>query len=211
MNEWLRGEGFPEITIVKNRRPRSGDLSLGDALLRNSVLPALSFGQHQCSLVWKIAPSEAFVRRRYGWSGQTKTWLDGISIVTKAIGYDASPRDRARAGKAHGKDSEGFRNWYPLIEFGITRDACVSLIEGAGLPVPSKSACFFCPASHKSEIDDLGRQSPELLRDALRIEDRARARGLRAVKGLARRWAWRDYVENEAPEDVRKRVLGLAD
>src|SRR5262245_9624406 len=49
LNAWLDNKGFPRVTIVKDPRPKSGDKSLSDACLRNSVLPALAYKQHQCS------------------------------------------------------------------------------------------------------------------------------------------------------------------
>ena len=55
----------------------------------------------------------------------------------------------------------------------------------------------------KDEIDDLGRHHPALLRRAMQIEDGARQRGLTKIKELGRNWSWRDYVEQQAPADVR--------
>ena len=201
MNAWLASVGFPAITIVKNPRPRSGDTSLAEACHRTCVLPALAFNQHQCSLVWKVDPQDRYVRRHYGWSGKTKSWAT-VPYVIKAIGYDAGPRDRCRAGKSHGKDSPGFRNWYPLIEWDIDRERCEEIIRSAGLPVPEKSSCFMCPAMRKDEIVALGRTAPDQLRYAIEIEDRAIARGLTKIKGLGRSWSWRSFIETEAPEDV---------
>ena len=195
MNAWLRSVGFPEVTIVKNPRPKSGDASLGDACKRLGVLPALAYGQHQCSLVWKVDPQEKIVRKTFGWNGRKKTWAEGVERVVKVIGYDAGTRDACRAGKAHGKDSKGFRNWYPLIEWGIDREQCIALIEMAGLPVPRKSSCFFCPAMKRDEIIDLGQKHPELLMYAIEIEDLAIAKGLRGgTRGLGRKLNWRELA-----------------
>ena len=48
INAWLAKAHFPPVTVVKNARPKSGDQSLYDACHRNSVLPALAYGVHQC-------------------------------------------------------------------------------------------------------------------------------------------------------------------
>lgn len=197
IEEWLARVGFPVITTVRNARPKTGDASLGAALTRLSVLPALAFGAHQCSLVWKIAPQETYLRKLYGWSGKEATWSNGVPHIEKIIGYSASPRDRVRAGKAHGKDSPGFQNRYFLIDWNITREDCEALILAEGLPLPTKSSCFFCPAMKREEVDQLATSSPDLLRAALLIEDRAIARGLKTVRGLGRSWRWRDYVEGK--------------
>jgi len=193
---WLETVGFPPVTVVKNARPRSGDASLEDALLRNSVLPALAYGQHQCSLVWKVAVIQKHIRRCYGWSGRQQNWGRGLPYVRMAIGYDAGKRDRVRAGKSHGKDTPGTRNWFPLNEWGLDRQACIDLISSAGLPVPRKSSCWFCPAMRREEVDQLAREHPDLLARALEIEDRAKRRGLTSVKGLGRSWNWRDHIMN---------------
>ncbi|HUX87341.1 MAG TPA: phosphoadenosine phosphosulfate reductase family protein, partial [Chloroflexota bacterium] len=36
-------------------------------------------------------------------------------------------------------------NIYPLVDRRMTREDCVEVIRKAGLPIPPKSACFFCP------------------------------------------------------------------
>lgn len=202
-DRWCQANGLPGITEVKAARPRSGDRSLGDALLRTRVLPALAFNRHQCSIVWKIDPQERFLKKLYGWDNSQQTWVGGFPFIERWIGYDASPRDQARARSAHGKASSGFVNAFPLIEGGMTREGCQDIIKSVGLPVPPKSSCTFCPAMKKEEINDLARTEPEKLREALLIERGAQERGLRSIVGLGRSWSWRDYVLNQAPADVR--------
>lgn len=190
INAWLESVGFPLVTVVKNPRPVSGDKSLFDACTRNSVLPALAYGRHQCSLVWKRDPQQAFIK---AWAPAIEAWSRGDS-VTFCIGYDAGPRDRCRSFKAEGKASEGYRNRFPLIEWGWTRERCIAEIEAAGLPAPVKSACFFCPASTKSEINWLQEFHPDLAAKAVEMERRAHARGLARIKGLGRRFSWEDHL-----------------
>lgn len=47
------------------------------------------------------------------------------------------------------------RHWcryrHPLIDLRLTRGACVSLIEKAGLPIPHKSRCWGCPHQNAEE------------------------------------------------------------
>ncbi len=64
---------------------------------------------------------------------------------------------------------------YPLREWGLDRNACIRVISDAGLPVPPKSACFFCPASKRHEIDQLVQEEPKLHLLALEMERRYRA------------------------------------
>jgi hypothetical protein len=67
------------------------------------------------------------------------------------------------------------------------------VIQAAGLPVPMKSACFFCPASKRQEILWLREHHPELLQRALDIESNAEA-NLTSVKGLGRSFSWRQFL-----------------
>lgn len=186
MNAWLAKVGFPQITIVKNARPISGDKSLSDACLRLGVLPALAYGQHQCSLVWKRDPQVKFVK---SWQPAKDAWTADMN-VTNCIGYDAGKRDSCRQYKAEGKELPGFQNRFPLIEWQWDRDRCIFEIICAGLQLPVKSACFHCPASKKHEIVSLKATNPVMYAKALEMEVRALARGLKRIKGLGRSFSW---------------------
>ncbi len=59
---------------------------------------------------------------------------------------------------------------YPLRHFGMDRAACIAEIQSVGLPVPPKSACFFCPAMKEVEILQLKSREPELYALALEME-----------------------------------------
>jgi hypothetical protein len=93
--------------------------------------------------------------------------------VITCIGYDAGPRDSCRQYKAEGKAAEGYRNRFPLIEWGWDREECVRQIVAAGLPVPVKSACFHCPAMKRDEIQALATEHPVLFHRAISIERKA--------------------------------------
>jgi hypothetical protein len=190
VNTWLASVGFPQVTVVKNQRPVSGDKSLGDACHRLSVLPALAYGAHQCSLVWKRDPQMKFVK---SWQPAIDAWAKG-GLVTFCIGYDAGPRDCTRSYKAEGKAAKGCQNRFPLIEWGWDRERCEAEVIAAGLPVPVKSACWFCPAMKKAEVDWLAENHPELAAKAIEMEQRAQARGLKTIKGLGRSWSWAEYL-----------------
>lgn len=193
INEWLARVGFPIVTVVKNARPVSGDKSLSESLIRNGQLPALAVGQHQCSIVWKIEPQQKFYR---SWAPFIAARARGERIDV-CVGYDAGARDSCRQYKSEGKDSEGCKNRFPLIEWGWDRARCEAEIAAAGLPVPVKSACFHCPASKAHEIVALKTTHPLLFARALLIESSAipkaearRALGKKAAKGLGRNFSW---------------------
>jgi hypothetical protein len=131
--------------------------------------------------------------------------------VVKAIGLDSGEQHRRtwqQSETVHDKplsrerwlDQNYFVYWYPLMEWGYDRERCKQVIAAAGLPVPVKSACFFCPASKKREILWLQEHHPELLNRALQIEQNALAK-LTSVKGLGRSFSWSSYLSqiNELP------------
>lgn len=59
---------------------------------------------------------------------------------------------------------------YPLIDLNLSRLDCMKLIEEAGLPIPPKSACWFCPYKRKTEWQEMRRTQPELFDKAVALE-----------------------------------------
>jgi len=94
-----------------------------------------------------------------------------------------------------------------LIEWDIDREYCIEIIKNAGLPLPGKSACFFCPSSKPSEVRELQRQYPELALRALEMESNAE---LTTIKGLGRSWAWRDLLATGDMFDDQKLTTEVA-
>jgi hypothetical protein len=105
--------------------------------------------------------------------------------VRKAIGFDASPADNKRYAHStkDGKKDKRFTYEYPLREWGWDRAECIRQIDAAGLPVPPKSACFFCPATKPAELHEI---PVDLLERIVRLEARAEPRleGLMDAEGL---------------------------
>ncbi|HEY0076839.1 MAG TPA: phosphoadenosine phosphosulfate reductase [Abditibacteriaceae bacterium] len=203
VQKYLADHTFPEIQVVEVTRTSKHE-SLESECLTNETLPSLAFGMKSCSLKWKVGPQNKYCNN---WQPAREAWACGVK-VKKVIGYDASPRDACRG--TFGQDGTGkgkciccrtnpckkYDYWYALLEWGIDRDGCKDIIRSAGLPVPPKSACFFCPASHKDEIIWLAETHPQLAKRALRMEDNflTGRHPARSTKGLGRRYAWRDVL-----------------
>ncbi len=122
--------------------------------LVNKTLPSVVFGYKSCSQKWKREPMDAWLRN---YQPVAERWARGEQIV-RLIGYDAGEPQRP----ANMKDTEREAFRFPLIEWEWYREQCVAAIVGAGLPVPPKSACFYCPSSKKSEIIQLSKRHPDL-------------------------------------------------
>lgn len=183
INAWLARVGFPALQAVryepkdfKNYPPYH---SLEENLLTNGTLPSLAFGFKSCSLKWKVAPQDAFVR---GWRPARECWALG-GRVRKAIGYDAGPADIRRRNHAGNLEDPDFEYCYPLIDWRLDREACKAIIVQEGLPVPTKSACYFCPATKPEELAEATKDE---LRKIVVIEARAKPR-LQTIEGLWRK------------------------
>lgn len=214
INAWLESVGFPTVTVVRYQPKRAKYSTLEGKCLNNQTLPSLAFGKHSCSIVFKAFPQDKFVQR---WQPAIDAWAAG-QRVRKAIGYDSSDQDcrrRVKADRAVSKkaakgdrDAKRYTYFYPLQDWHLDRVACIALIENAGLPVPCKSACFFCPASKKHEIIKLRDTHPVLFHRALKVERTAQfgKHGLNTVKGLGRNFAWADLRDAPAVlvEDERE-------
>lgn len=213
INAWLTKVGFPQVTVVKNAAAETDDRSLSARCLRLGTLPALAYRQHQCSIVWKIAPQRSYingtkgqiiingerVKKHQGWGPALEAWAAGIN-VTQCIGYDNGGRDSCRRFKSEGKEAKGYTNRYPLIEWGWDREECKRQIAAAGLPVPVKSACFHCPASKRDEVEQLQVKHPELAMVAVQMEQRAIEYGFKG-KGLGNHGAgqtWASILQEAA-------------
>ncbi|MBV5330383.1 MAG: hypothetical protein JZU65_22585, partial [Chlorobium sp.] len=69
--------------------------------------------------------------------------------------------------------TKGVESRWLLIEHGIDREGCVKLISDAGLIVPPKSGCWFCPFQRKGQWTRLRREHPELYCKAQKLEARS--------------------------------------
>jgi len=189
MNNWLSQHGMPEIQVVEYTDKNGNRLTLEDECLRSESLPSLAYGFKKCSLKHKISTQDKFLNHV---PGAKEIWKAGDKI-TKFIGFDAGEERRRQNALKHDEQDKKYDKSYALIDWGIDRQGCIDMIEAEGLPVPVKSACFFCPAAKKHEVRDLSKRYPDLYRRAVEIEKLAKSH-LRTVKGLGRNWDWEDFI-----------------
>lgn len=190
---WLASHGVPSEVVryaPKNFKNWPPYRTLTENLLTNGTLPGIAFGRGTCAQKWKAAPQHAWAK---AWPLAQGAWASGNKVV-KLIGYDAGPADDRRYRVASAIDDPLYEHRYPLREWGWTRDDSIARIRRAGLPVPVKSACFFCTAARPDEVRGLPRTQ---LRQIVLIEARARPR-LRTVEGL-----WRQEVKGARGAETR--------
>jgi hypothetical protein len=189
-NEWLLDKSLPEITVVAYTDKNGERLTLEDECLRSKALPSIAYGFKKCSLKHKIAPQDKFCNN----DAKCRAVWDSGEKVNKFIGYDAGERRRVEHAAPIDAADKKYSKYYPLIGWGWSREKCAEIIKRAGLLIPGKSSCFFCPSMKKAEIQSLFVNSPELFERAITIERGAKAT-LKTIKGLGRSWAWEDYIK----------------
>lgn len=92
--------------------------------------------------------------------------------ATVGVGISLDEVHRANARRAEPYE----RITYPLLDLHIRRSDCPGIIRSAGLPVPPKSACWFCPFHQTARWTDMRRDRPDLFDRACDLEDLLNAR-----------------------------------
>jgi hypothetical protein len=131
------------------------------------------------------------------WGGGVNSTAFVCGFLERGLGVDAITFADTKGEKpeTYKYEDKKYIYWYPLIEWGWYREDCLDAIKRHGLPIPPKSACFFCPGSKKHEVVQLMDNHPDLLQRALDMENRAKNAGnLHVIKGLGRSWSWQEFV-----------------
>ena len=157
--DWLRREHGRDITIIER------DL-YGDMLARPGFTPVPWRGKYerfilsrQCTRQYKVQPLQRYLYDRY--PGERIGLMLGISVDE----YHRM-RDSSAARIEH---------VYPLVDRRLTRWQCREIIERAGLAVPWKSSCWFCPFRSVVSQWALVQRYPDLAGMACVLEDRINA------------------------------------
>jgi hypothetical protein len=120
-------------------------------------------GARSCTFDYKIAPIAKWLKEH----GATE---DSPADVMIGISWDELHRMSTKRAQKHE------RPVFPLLDLRMHREACKRVIEGAGLPVPPKSSCYFCPFHRPSVWATMRRAEPVLFYRAADIEDTLNAR-----------------------------------
>lgn len=139
---WLQERGRT-LVIVQSKHG-----AMYPYMFKRGWIPNTAF--RTCTEEWKRRPIRRWLRQFHG------------AIVVQYIGIDVGERHRA-------KERAGFR--YPLVEWDIDREGCIAIITTAGLPVPVKSGCWFCPFMRQGQWADMVRSQPALFRKAVVLEE----------------------------------------
>lgn len=143
-------DGTPETVMS---RIRDGERSIGIPVRMSNGAP----GNRQCTADFKIRVVAKEIKRR----GATP---ENPATVALGISRDEFHRMRTSSGIPYQN------NAYPLIDLNMSRQDCMNVITSAGLPVPPKSSCFFCPFHTKAAWREMARNEPDLFIRSVELE-----------------------------------------
>jgi hypothetical protein len=169
MREWLAQFKIHVVT-VKEKRGRLGQVYIERIKgLRRSASPIPLFVKKPndkvamlmrgCTRDFKIRPIQKYIRETYGKK-------DG---VTALLGISTDEAHRMKPSNV-----PWIVNQYPLIDAGVDRAFCKEIVEAAGLIMPKKSACVFCPYHSDRYWAELKQLHPEEFERAAAFDDQIR-------------------------------------
>lgn len=116
-------------------------------------------GTRKCTADFKIRPVARELKRR----GATSD-----NPATVALGISVDEIERAKPGIDPKEPSQS--RTYPLLDLGIHRKDCPAIIQSVGLPVPSRSSCYFCPFHSPETWRVMRRNEPDLFDKSVELE-----------------------------------------
>jgi hypothetical protein len=141
-------------------------------------------GNRNCTGLFKIDVIGKWVKQQGATAETPATIGVGISL-------DEIHRINSRKAAAHE------RPVYPLIDLRLRLTDCLRIIREAGLPLPPKSSCWFCPFHTPENWQDMRRDDPDLFEKAADLEDMLSVR--RAGLGKDRVYLTRYGAEHSLP------------
>ncbi len=160
---YAAAHGVPFVELQKVRRDGSAETLL--ELVQRENTPSIpvyfvagGVANRSCTRSFKVE----VVSRHQKRNGATPA---DPAVIGLGISMDEIQRARTDSGIA----------WqtleYPLLDLRRNRRDCVKVIQDAGLPVPPKSSCWFCPFHRRSEWQEMKRTKPELFAQAIELEN----------------------------------------
>ncbi|MFZ3470249.1 phosphoadenosine phosphosulfate reductase [Streptomyces sp. 4.24] len=146
-----RRDGTTETLMERLNRPDTRSIPIPVRMANGAP------GRRSCTADFKIKVVGRWLREH----GATPN-------APAAVGIGISVDEIHRANRRRSEPHEQVE--YPLLDLGLRRDDCERIIEGAGLPVPPKSSCFFCPFRTVGAWRQQRREDPDLFARSIQLE-----------------------------------------
>lgn len=154
-----KGRSAGEVETLYGRLTRDGSRSLPIPVRMANGAP----GRRGCTADFKI-------RVIADWQRQHGATKHDPAIMGLGISLDEIIRARTDSGIA----------WqtleYPLLDLRLTATDCIQIVQAAGLPVPPKSSCWFCPFHSRDEWVRMRREEPNLFQMSVDLENQLNER-----------------------------------
>ncbi|WP_186779062.1 adenine nucleotide alpha hydrolase family protein [Streptomyces salinarius] len=147
-----RRDGASETLMQRLNRPDTRSIPIPVRMANGAP------GRRNCTADFKIKVVGRWLRE-HGATAEEPT----------AVGIGISVDEIHRANRRRREAHEVIE--YPLLDLGLRRDDCERIIAEAGLPVPPKSSCFFCPFRTVGAWRHQRRHEPELFAQSVRLEE----------------------------------------
>jgi hypothetical protein len=165
MTPWAEAHGIPVHELHRVKRDGTTETLHGRLTKpgsRSLPIPVYfssgSIGGRACTADFKIRVIGKWLKA----NGATK---ENPAEVCIGISLD----EIHRASSKRVEDYE--KPVYPLLDLRIDRSKCQTIIAEAGLPVPGKSSCYFCPFHRPTVWRDLHEERPDLFQKAVELEN----------------------------------------
>lgn len=147
-----------EIDTIYQRLTRPGSRSIGIPVRMSNGAP----GNRACTGDFKINVVDKWLRQH------------GAKEQGAQVGLGISLDELQRVKPNMDPSTQDWKeNVFPLlfeVEKPMDRQACIQVIERAGLPVPPKSACWFCPYHRLSKWQEMRQKEDALFWKAVELE-----------------------------------------
>lgn len=156
-----RGISAGKVETLYSRLMRDGSRSLPIPVRMSNGAP----GTRSCTVDFKIQVIGKWLKA----NGATE---DNKAVVGIGISLDEIQRVNNRRAMPYEIPM------YPLLDHEppLRRQDCERIIRGAGLPVPPKSSCWFCPFHTPQRWAEMRRDEPDLFERACHLERTLNAR-----------------------------------
>ena len=157
--------------------------------------------RRQCTQDFKLLPIIKKVRELIGVEYRQRAPKE--ICVEQWIGISSDEAHRMKPSRF-----PYIKHRWPLIEAGISRDACLLWIGKHGYPLPTKSACIFCPYHDDAMWRDMKANDPDSIADAVAIDEAIRPGMAGPRRPLGEQWFVHrsakplESVDFRTPEDA---------
>lgn len=118
-------------------------------------------GNRTCTVDFKIIPFQKYAFQN---RGEAEGVVIGLGITVDEIGRARTTEKEMIRAKFYAQRD------YPLLDLRLSLNDCVGIIHNAGLPIPPKSSCYFCPFHTPAAWIELKNNQPDLFQKSVDLE-----------------------------------------